>query len=266
MSIPRQRGLTEQAATAAIDQARRMLRLPTIRSQFPELAETAGREQMSYLGFLSELLLAECDDRARRRSERRIKAAGFPRDKFLRKFDFDANPNIDPAMVHTLATCEWIKKGLPLCLIGDSGTGKSHLPIALGTEAAMAGHRFKYGLATNLVNELVSKPPIEATDQDHRPLRYGRVDPLCIDELGYMELNRRGAELLFQVLTERENKNSVAIASNESFSGWTKTFTDPRLCTATVDRLTSNGTIIETGTDSYRLATTRARAEEPATS
>lgn len=81
--------------------------------------------------------------------------------------------------------------------------------------------------------------------------RYGRVDLLC----------RHGAELLFQVLTEREEKNSVAITSNESFGGWTKTFTDPRLCAAIVDRLTFNGTIIETGTDSYRLASTRARAE-----
>lgn len=80
----------------------------------------------------------------------------------------------------------------------------------------------------------------------------------------HMELDRHGAELLFQVLTEREVKNSVAIASNESFGGWTKTFTDPRLCAAIVDRLTFNGTIIETGTDSYRLASTRARAEEPA--
>jgi DNA replication protein DnaC len=69
-----------------------------------------------------------------------------------------------------------------------------------------------------------------------------------------MQLDRRGAELLFQVLTEREEKASVAIASNESFSGWTKTFTDPRLCAAIVDRLTFGGTIIETGTDSYRLA------------
>lgn len=81
MTFPRQRGLTEQAANAAVDQACRMLRLPTIRAQFPELAETASREQMSYLGFLAELLMSECDDRARRRSERRIKAAGFPRDK-----------------------------------------------------------------------------------------------------------------------------------------------------------------------------------------
>ncbi|MFI5711985.1 ATP-binding protein [Kribbella sp. NPDC051620] len=84
--------------------------------------------------------------------------------------------------------------------------------------------------------------------------RYGRVDLLCIDELGYMQLDRRGAELLFQVLTEREEKASVAIASNESFGGWTKTFTDPRLCAAIVDRLTFGGTILETGTDSYRLA------------
>ena len=82
----------------------------------------------------------------------------------------------------------------------------------------------------------------------------GRVNLLCIDELGYIELDRRGAELLFQVLTEREEKASVAIASNESFGGWTKTFTDPRLCAAIVDRLTFGGTILETGTDSYRLA------------
>ncbi|MDQ0913111.1 DNA replication protein DnaC [Streptomyces canus] len=80
----------------------------------------------------------------------------------------------------------------------------------------------------------------------------------------HMELDRRGAELLFQVLTEREEKNSVAIASNESFSGWTKTFTDPRFCAAIVDRLTFGGNIIETGTGSYRLATTRARAEQQA--
>ncbi|WP_045748290.1 IS21-like element helper ATPase IstB [Actinoplanes rectilineatus] len=258
--MTRHRGLTEQAADAAVDSACRLLRLPTIRSQFGELAEAAARDQMTYRGFLAELLMAECDDRARRRSERRIKAAAFPRDKNLRTFDFDANPNVDPAVVHTLAACDWVKKGLPLCLIGDSGTGKSHLLIALGTEAAMAGFRVRYVLATKLVNELV-----EAADEKMLAktiARYGRVDLLCIDELGYMELDKRGAELLFQVLTEREEKASVAIASNESFSGWSKTFTDPRLCAAIVDRITFGGNIIETGTDSYRLAQTRARAED----
>ena len=216
MTARPRRGLTEQAADAAVDQACRMLRLPTVRAQFPDLAEAAAREQMSYRGFLAELLMAECDDRARRRAERRIKAAGFPRQKSLRGFDFDANPAIDPAVINTLATCDWVKKGLPLCLIGDSGTGKSHLLIALGTEAAMAGYRVRYTLATKLVNELV-----EAADDRQLTKtinRYGRVDLLCIDELGYMELDRRGAELLFQVLTEREEKASVAIASNESFS------------------------------------------------
>ncbi|MCY0880350.1 MAG: ATP-binding protein, partial [Firmicutes bacterium] len=131
------------------------------------------------------------------------------------------------------------------------------LLIGLGTAAAEAGYRVKYTLATKLVNELV-----EAADDKQLAktiARYGRVDLLCLDELGYMELDRRGAELLFQVLTEREETNSVAIASNESFSGWTKTFTDPRLCTAIVDRLTLGGNIIETGTTSYRFANTRAQ-------
>ena len=117
----------------------------------------------------------------------------------------------------------------------------------------------KYTLATRLVNELV-----EAADEKtlaRTIARYGRVDLLIIDELGYMELDKRGAELLFQVLTEREEKNSVAIASNESFSGWTKTFTDPRLCAAIVDRLTFGGNIIETGTNSYRLAHTLSQRQ-----
>lgn len=250
------RGMTEQAADAAVDQACRALRLPTMRSRFVEIADAAEREQLTYRGFLAELLMAECDDRDRRRSERRIRAAGFPREKWLTDFDYDANPAINPATISTLATCAWVRAGQPLCLIGDSGTGKSHLLIALGAAAAIAGHRVRYTLAAKLVNELV-----EAADEKiltKTIARYGRVDLLCIDELGYMELDRRGAELLFQVLTEREETNSVAIASNDSFSGWTKTFTDPRLCAAIVDRLTFGGNIIETGSDSYRLSHTRA--------
>ena len=255
--VGQRRGMTEQAADATVDQACRALRLPTMRARFVEVADAAEREQLTYRGFLADLLMAECDDRDRRRSERRIKAAGFPGAKWLQDFDFDANPAINPATVHTLATSDWVRQGQPLCLIGDSGTGKSHLLIGLGAAAAMAGHRVKYTLAAELVNELV-----EAADEKMLAktiARYGRVDLLCIDELGYMELDRRGAELLFQVLTEREETNSVAIASNESFSGWTKTFTDPCLCAAIVDRLTFGANIIETGTDSYRLAHARAQ-------
>ncbi|WP_433359022.1 IS21-like element helper ATPase IstB [Streptosporangium sp. CA-115845] len=255
--MTRNRGITEPAAEAAIDTACRVLRLPAIRGQFSELADRAEREQLTYRGFLAELFMVECDERDRRRAERQLRAAAFPRPKWLKDFDYDANPHIEPAIINTLATCEWVGKGAPLCLIGDSGTGKSHLLIGLGSAAAMAGFRVRYVLASKLANELV-----EAADDRQLTKtinRYGRVDLLCIDELGYMELDRRGAELLFQVLTEREEKSSVAIASNETFSGWTRTFTDPRLCAAIVDRLTFGGTISETGTESYRLARTKAQ-------
>ncbi len=196
---------------------------------------------------------------ARRRSERLVKAAGFPRSKTLRDFDFGANPSVDPAMIRILATCEWVKEGQPLCLIGDSGTGKSHLLIALGTEAAKAGYRVRYTLAARLVNKL-----IEAVDNKRLTntiARYSGVDLLCIDELGYTELDRRGAELLFQVLTEREERKSVAIVSNRSFADWSTIFTDAGLCAAIIDRLTFGGNIIETGTHSYRGA--HAKATEP---
>jgi DNA replication protein DnaC len=97
-------------------------------------------------------------------------------------FDFDASPNINPVTVNTLATCEWVKKREPLCLIGDSGTGKSHLLIALGTEAAMHGFRVRYVLAAKLVNELVAAA--DEKQPSKTIARYSRVDPLCIDELG----------------------------------------------------------------------------------
>src|SRR3954451_8403528 len=248
---------SEPAVMAAIEAGCRALRLPTIRDRFSEIAAAAEREQLSYLGFLAELVMAECDDRDKRRAARRTHDAGFPRDKRVEDFDFAANPAINAAVINQLATCAWVRAGHPLCLIGDSGTGKSHLMIGLGTAAAEAGYRVRYTLASKLVNELA-----EAADDKQLSktiARYGRFALLCLDELGYMELDRRGAELLFQVLTEREERSAVAIASNEPFSGWTKTFTDPRLCAAIVDRLTFAGQIIETGTISYRLAHARAR-------
>ncbi|MGH3322796.1 MAG: IS21-like element helper ATPase IstB, partial [Nocardioidaceae bacterium] len=187
----------------------------------------------------------------------KLKVLGFPRHKRLEDFDFTANPNVPAALVHTLASGGWIAAGQPLCLIGDSGTGKSHLLIGLGIAAAEAGYKVRYTTAAALVNELV-----EAADDKHLSrtiARYGRVDLLCLDELGYLELDRRGAELLFQVFTEREERASVAVASNAAFSEWARTFTDPRLCAAIVDRITFEAHIIETGTDSYRLRATHQR-------
>lgn len=248
--------LTDQAATASIDAACRLLRLPVMRDRLEEAVATALHHQAGYKTFLAQLLAAECDERETRRKIRAVKAAAFPRIKRVEEFDFTANPNITPAVVHTLAGGTWIREGRPLCLIGDSGTGKSHLLIALGIAAAEAGHRVRYTTAAALANELA-----EAADDKQLTrtiARYTRLDLLCLDELGYLRLDRRGAELLFQVITAREEKSSIAIASNSTFTEWSATFTDPRLCAAIVDRVTFNATIIETGTDSYRLKTTQA--------
>jgi DNA replication protein DnaC len=260
-TISRRAGLSEQAARTGIEAACRTLHLPTVRDHATDAIAAAERGQHTYAALLAELLLAECDARDERRRARRVKDAAFPRPKRLEDFDTEANPNIHPATLATLTAGDWVKNGTPVCLLGDSGTGKSHLLIGLGTAAAEAGYRVRYVLASRLVNEL-------AEAENDRELtrviaRYGRVDLLCLDELGYLQLDRRGAELLFQVLTEREERNAIAIATNEPFSGWTKTFTDPRLCAAIVDRLTFNGTIIETGTTSYRLAHTRAQRTDP---
>jgi DNA replication protein DnaC len=150
--------LTEPASDAAIDTACRVLRLPTMRAQFADTVTRAEREHLSYRGFLAELLMAECEDHDRRRSERRIRAASFPRSKWLSDFDYTANPNVTPALVNALATCEWVKKSEPLCLIGDSGTGKTHLLIGLGSAAAMAGFRVRYALAARLVTNSSKQP------------------------------------------------------------------------------------------------------------
>ncbi len=253
--------LTDTAADAAIDQACRILRLPTIRDRHGEIAAAAARQQASYKGFLVELLSVECDDRETRRKARLVREAAFPRPKRIEDFDFAANPDVPAALIATLARSAWVAAGQPCCLIGDSGTGKSHLLIGLGAAAAENGYRVKYTTAAALVNELV-----EAADDktlSRTIARYGRVDLLCLDELGYLELDRRGAELLFQVFTEREERASIAIASNAAFSEWTSTFTDPRLCAAIVDRLTFDAHIITTGTDSYRLRTAQARHQAP---
>lgn len=250
---------SDTAAQAAINAAARELHLPTVRAEAERLAEIAVRDQQTHRGYLAEVLAAEVDDRSERRRTRRINEAKFPRIKRLAEFNIDAVPSITPATIAHLAAGNYLDAGEPIVLLGDSGTGKTHLLIGLGLAACEQGRRVRYVTTAHLVNELV-----EAADEKllaKTIARYGRVDLLCIDELGYMELDKRGAELLFQVLTEREEKNSVAIASNQSFSGWTRTFTDPRLCAAIVDRLTFGGAIIETGTDSYRLAQTRAAAQ-----
>ena len=249
--------MTDTAAAAAIGAATRELRLPVVRTDAGRLAELAQRSQQSYLAFLAEVLSAEVDERAERRRQRRVTEARFPRHKRLADFDLAAAPTINPATIATLASCAYLDAGEPVVLLGDSGTGKSHLLIGLGMAACEQGRRVRYATAAQLVNELV-----EAADERRLSrivARYGRLDLLCLDELGYVQLDGRGSELLFQILTEREEKASIALASNLPFSEWGTVIPDPRLVAAIVDRVTFNAHIIETGTDSYRLRTTKSR-------
>lgn len=252
---PTMAALSEEAAQLAVAAATKTLMLPTVRQQATPLAKAAAKQRLSHTAFLAEVLGAECDERDARRRTRRVNEAKFPRTKRLADFDTSRLADLPPATLAHLASGTWIDAGEPLVLLGDSGTGKTHLLIGLGTAAAEQGRRVRYVTTAALVNELV-----EAADdkQLSRVIgKYARLDLLCLDEVGYVHLDPRGAELLFQIITARDERASIACASNAPFSEWGATFTDPRLAAAVVDRLTFNAHIIQTGTTSYRLTTSR---------
>ena len=171
--------LTDPAAEAAIAAACRDLHLPTVRAQAGRIAETAARQRLSHRAFLAEVLSAETDERDTRRRARRIQEAKFPRLKHLADLDLTALPTLPPATLAMLASCTWITNGEPVVLLGDSGTGKTHLLIALGIAAAEAGHRVRYTTTAALVNELAEAA---GEHQLSRLLaRYARLDLLCLD-------------------------------------------------------------------------------------
>ena len=208
--------LSEPAAEAAITAATKILGLPTIREEHARIAEAAARERLTHKAFLAEVLTAECDDRDARRRIRRVNEAKFPRSKRLEDFNPALLPDLPPATLAHLASGAWIEAGEPLVLLGDSGTGKTHLLIALGTIAAEQGRRVRYVTTAALVNELA-----EAADERRLTrlvARYAALDLLVLDEVGYVSLDPRGAELLFQIITAREERASIACASNAPFS------------------------------------------------
>lgn len=167
--------------------------------------------------------------------------------------------NLKPAVVRVLKGRDRTESerftGQPVVLLGDSGTGKSHPLIGLGLAACEQGRRVRYVTTAQLVNEVV-----EAADERQLSRvvgRYRRLDLLCLDELGYVQIDPRGAELLFQIITEREERASIAIATSLPFSEWGSVFPNPLLAAAIVDRVTLNAHIVETGTQSYRLRTSK---------
>ena len=255
MTTTTRTGPANAAALASIGASSRALALPTIRTEAEPLAQIAVREHQTHLAYLAEVLAAEVDERTERRRTRRIAEAKFPRLKHLADFNLDLTPTISPPTLAHLATGAYLQAGEPVVLLGDSGTGKSHLLIGLGIAACEQGRRVRYVTTAHLVNEL-------AEAADDRTLsrvvaRYARLDLLLLDELGYVQIDPRGAELLFQVITAREERASIAIATNLPFSEWGTVFPDPRLVAAIVDRITFNAHILQTGTNSYRLRTSK---------
>lgn len=247
---------------ATIREYCRILRLATVAAQCERLAQDAERQQQSPLAFLASLLAAEVDERERRAIARRMQEAHLPRLKLLEDFDFSAAPQVSAARLQQLAEGSYLARAEPIIFIGDSGTGKTHLATGLCVAACRQQKRARFITAAGLVNELVE------AQQQHglgRALqRWSRLDLIVLDEVGYVPFAQGGAELLFQVISERAERTAWIITTNLPFSEWTQVFPNARLCKALLDRITDRAHIIDTGTDSYRFKRTlTSRQQRP---
>ena len=239
---------------ATIKQHCKTLRMPTVASQFSTLAEQAVREKQTHTGYLEALLNAETEDRERNTIDRRIKEAHLPRVKTLEEFDYTQAPLVTAAKMRELAEGGYIERAEPVLLIGDCGTGKTHLLTGLCVAACRQKRRVRFTTAAALVNELV-----EAKHQlqlRRVMARWSRYELIAIDEVGYVPLAEVGAEFLFQVIAERAERNAVIVTTNLPFSEWTQVIPNARLCKALLDRITDRAHILETGTESYRFRRT----------
>jgi DNA replication protein DnaC len=248
------KAVIENLEKAAVEQQCRVLRLPAVAEQCAALAEEAVKQRQTYLRYLEALLAVELEERERNTIARRIKDAHLPRTKTLDEFDFSKAPQIRATEISELAQGGYIERAEPVILIGDCGTGKTHLLTGLCVAACRQKRRVRFATAAALVNELVEA---KQQLQLRRVLaRWDRYDLIAIDEVGYVPMADIGAEFLFQVIAERAEKAAVIITTNLPFSEWTQVIPNARLCKALLDRITDRAHIIETGTDSYRFRRT----------
>jgi DNA replication protein DnaC len=236
----------------------KILKLPTFQREYQKLARQCAVEGVDHVGFLARLAEREMIERDRRKVERRIKAARFPVVKSLDSFDFAAIPKLNKMQVLELARCEWIDRRENVIALGPSGTGKTHVALAFGLAACQKGLSVGFTTAAALVSEMM-----EARD-DRRLRRFQKqmaaYSLLIIDELGFVPLSKTGAELLFELISQRYERGATLITSNLPFDEWTETLGSERLTGALLDRLTHHVSIIEMNGDSYRLAQSRAKA------
>jgi DNA replication protein DnaC len=227
------------------------LKLPTFLAQYERLARQYATEGLDPSGYLLRLAELELMERERQLIERRVKQARFPAVKSLDSFDFAAIPSLDKNLLLELARCEFVARQENVLAIGDFGTGKTHLAIALGLAACQKGLSVGFTTATLLMQEL-----LEARDEQ-RLLRLQRrlagYKLLIIDDLAYVPLSTAGAELLFEVVSERYERGSTIITSDLPFEEWINVFGSARLTDAVLDRLTHHAHVLHMQGQSYRI-------------
>jgi len=251
---------TESLDHASVRQYCKAVRVPVIASNFLTLAEQAVKENQSHVHYLEALLAMESEERDRHAIQNRIRDAQLPRMKTLEEFDFGQAPRIPAARVRELAEGGYIDRSEPVVLIGECGTGKTHLATGLCVAACRQKRRVRFTTAAALVNELVEA---KQNNQVRRLMaRWQRYELIAVDEVGYVPLADIGAEFLFQVISERAERAAIVVTTNLPFSEWTTVFPNPRLCKALLDRITDRAHIIETGTESFRFRRTVERRKK----
>ena len=237
------------------------LKLPTFLREHDKLARQCAAEGLDHVRYLARLAELELIKRERRNVERRIKDARFPAVKTLDSFDFAAIAKLNKMQVLELARCEWITRRENVIALGPSGTGKTHVAIALGLAACQQGLSVGFTTASALVSEMMEARDERRLLRLHKQMAGYRL--LIIDELGFVPLSKTGAELLFELISQRYERGSTLITSNLPFDEWTETFGSERLTGALLDRLTHHVSILEMNVESYRLAQSQARKARP---
>ena len=236
------------------------LRLPTMLSEYAQLSREAADADENYEQYLLRLTELEVAARSANALAARIKNAGFPVLKDLETYDFSMMPSLSKQKILELARGQWIEEKTNACFIGNAGTGKTHLSVALGQAACRVGKRVRFFTAAGLVNQL------EEAQKQYRLERLmaalEKVDLLVVDELGYLSFSRGGAELLFQVFADRYERGSVLITSNLPFSEWGQVFQGERMTAALLDRFTHRCHIFEMNGESYRFRESSKQAKE----
>jgi DNA replication protein DnaC len=244
-------------STVLLEHYLKALKLPTVLKEYAKLAGLCEKERADYQTYLLRLTEREMADREKRAAERRLRAAKFPVLKTLDTFDFAAQPSINREMVRELARGEYIDRRENVLMVGNSGTGKTHLATALGFSACQQGRRVRFFTATGLVTQLLERREDRQLERLMGQLE--RQHLIVLDELGYVPFTKAGAELLFEVVSRAYERTSLIITTNLPFEQWTEVMGSERLTGALLDRLTHRVHILEANGESYRLQESKRR-------